>query len=71
MTRKRKRNMDHHDLEIDWCRCTKHVRRVHPSKYVQENWNHLLVLHPGDTLAEAGEYESQPGLVPANRDDIK
>ena len=70
MTRKRKR-VDHEDLEIDWCRCTKHARRIRSSEYVQENWNHLLVLHPGNNQAEADEYASQPGLVPANRDDIK
>jgi hypothetical protein len=63
--------MDHDGLQIDWCRCTKHVRRVYSSEYIQKNWNHLLVLHPGNSLAEAVEYASQPSLVPANRADIK
>lgn len=63
--------MDHHDLNIDWCRCIKRVRRIHSSEYVQKNWNHRLVLHPGNNLAEASEYASQPSLVPKNRGDIK
>ena len=29
------------------------------------------MIHPGNDLVEAGEYASQPGLVPASRDDIK
>jgi hypothetical protein len=71
MGRKRKRKGDHDSLDIDWCRCTKHARRVHPPEYVQKNWNHKLVLHPGNNLAEAAEYASQPSLVPTHRDDIK
>jgi hypothetical protein len=63
--------MDHHDLNINWCRCVKHVRRIHSSDYVQKNWNHQLVLHPGNNQAEASEYASQPSLIPANRTDIK
>ena len=29
------------------------------------------MIHPGNDLAEAGEYAGQSSLVPANRDDIK
>ena len=71
MTRKLRRVLDHQDLNNDWGRCTKHVRRAHTSEYVRDNWNHLLVIHPGNSLAEAGEYASQPSPVPANRSDIK
>jgi hypothetical protein len=71
MKHKRKRVLDHQDLGIDWDRYTNRVRRVHSSEYVRDNWNHLLVIHPGNNLAEAGEYASQPSLVPANRSDIK
>jgi hypothetical protein len=71
MTRKRKRVLDHQDLNIAWDRCTRRVRRVHTSEYVRDSWNNLLVIHPGNSLAEASECASQPSLVPANRSDIK
>ena len=71
MTLKRKRTLDHQDLNIDWSRCTKYVRRVRSSECVHNNWNHLLVIHPCNSLAEAGEYASQPSRVPSNRNDIK
>ena len=71
MTRKHRRVLDHQDLNNDWGRCTKRVRRVHISEYVHDNWNHLLVIHLGNSLAEASECARQPSLVPANRGDIK
>ena len=41
------------------------------SEYVRENWEHLLVTHPGNNAADAAAYAAQTALVPKHRTDIK
>ena len=71
MPHKKKRKRDHQQPELQWEECTQRLKRVHSSDYVQENWEHLLVIHPGDNAADAAAYAAQPELVPRHRTDIK
>ena len=71
MPHKKKRKPDHQQPELQWEECTQRFKRVHSSDYVQENWEHLLVIHPGDNAADAAAYAAQPELVPRHRTDIK
>jgi hypothetical protein len=71
MPHKKKRKRDHHQPDLQWEKCSKRLKRIHSSEYVQKNWEHLLVIHPGNDAVEAAAYAAQPALVPRHRTDIK
>ena len=71
MPHKKKRKRDHQQTDLQWETCTQKLRRVHSSEYVQKNWEHLLVIHPGGNAADAAAYAAQPALVPKHKTDIK
>ena len=47
------------------------LKRIRSSEYVQRNWEHLPVIHPGDNASDAAAYAAQKELVPKHRSDIK
>ena len=71
MPHRKKRKRDHQLPELRWEECTQVLERVHSFDYVQENWEHLLVIHPGDNATDAAAYAAQPALVPKHRTDIR
>jgi hypothetical protein len=71
MPHKKKRKRDHHQPDLQWEKCSRRLKRVHSSEYVQRNWEHLLVIHPGNNAADAAAYAAQTALVPRHRTDIK
>ena len=71
MPHKKKRKRDHHQPDLQWEKCSRRLKRIHSSEYVQKNWEHLLVIHPGNNAADAAAYAAQPALVPRHRTDIK
>lgn len=69
--RKRKTKQDHDVVNLEWTKIKKRLRRKHSAAYVQQEWEHLLVLHPGGNAKERRQYAAQVDAVPKHRDDIQ